>query len=394
MLSVLAISLQAVAVQAQPAFAPPPVPQAQAEQTPVVAASVEPDTSITPTPVRPSDAQPLEGTEILARIDGEIVLASDVLWQVNLMLDANRDRIPADQWEEARHALVRQQVFGLIDTKVLYAEFRRKVPAENISKIEENLAEPFEEMEIPRLSELLEVSDRAQLDQTLHKYDTSLAEARRLFYERTIAQEWLRQLAPKPKPITHEALLNYYQEHLSEYEHPAQVKWEELMVRFDQMSGDRSAAWRAISEMGNGVWKQVVKNPNLQGPAFAEIAKTRSQGITAKSGGSYDWTNQGSLRYADIDQALFSLEVGQLSSVIETEVGFHIVRVLERKDAGRAPFTETQAAIRKALESEAKKGRLEAELKKLRDSSRIWTIYDGEFRGAELARIRSQSAQR
>ena len=44
-----------------------------------------------------------------------------------------------------------------------------------------------------------------------------------------------------------------------------------------------------------------------------------------------------------------------MSHGIESEQGFHIVRVLERKEAGRTPFTEAQAKIREKLEAEQKR---------------------------------------
>jgi hypothetical protein len=355
-----------------PSIAPPP-----SAATPYV------DYSVTPTPTA-GEAKPLEGGEILAKIEGEIVLASDVLWQVNMILEANRDRIPPEQREDAQRALLRQQVMGLIDTKILYAEFRRKVPNENIPKVEENLAQPFDEMEVPRLCEALKVEDKQQLDALLKKHGSSLADVRRQFFERTIAGEWLRQLAPKPKPVTHEELLNYYQEHLADFDFPAQVKWEELSVQTMRMNGDRAAAWRAIAEMGNEVWQQVTHNPNLRGPVFGDLARAKSHGITAAQGGEHDWTTRGALRSEEIDKALFTLEVGQLSDVIESETGFHIVRVLERHDAGRTPFTEAQADIRTILDAAAKKELAGSELDELRDRSRIWTVFDGEFRGSEL----------
>ena len=368
-------------------FAPPPQPSAGQEVGGSAAASAPTvpniDYSVTPTPTA-GDVKPLEGGEILAKIDGQIVLASDVLWQVNLLLKANSDRIPAAELEDARRALLRQHVMGLIDTKVLYAEFRRKVPAENLPKIEESLAEPFEEMEVPRLCEALEVADKRQLDELLKANGSSLADLRRQFNERTIAGEWLRSLAPKPKPITHEELLEYYQQHTADFDYPAQVKWEELAVDFAKVNFDRAAAWRMIAEMGNKVWQQVAQNPGLRGPAFTDVAKECSHGITAGDGGVHDWTTRGALRCGVIDEALFSLELGQMSDVIESDTGFHIVRVLERRDAGRTPFTEAQAEIRKIIEASAKKDLASVELDKLRDKARIWTIFDGEFRGSEL----------
>ncbi len=400
--------------QAQPAFNPPPTPTAQPSAVRGVYNPVQNVTSpatIVPAPVSPplgitgaesgssksvGNAQPLEGGKIVARIDGQIVLASDVLWQVNKILQANTDRIPPAERDRVRQTLLRQQMMGLIDTKLLYADFRRKVPAENIPDVEKNLVTPFEDTEIPRLMKMLEMESRSELVAELQKLGTSLPEMQRQFNERTIAGEWLRQLAPKPKEVTYDELVAYYKQHVEEgeYDNPAQAKWEELMVRFDRYGGDRAAAWRAIAEMGNQVWQRVAANPDLRGAVFTQLAKQKSHGFTAKQGGAHDWTTKGALRNQKIDEALFSLEVGQMSNIIEFDQGFYIVRVLKRKEAGRTPFTEAQAAIRKKLESKRKQGLIQDELVRLRKDSHVWTIFDGDLSGPRVAELLDRPKKR
>ena len=330
----------------------------------------------------------------MARVDGQIVLASDILWQVNQIIEANRDRIPPQEVEKARRSILRMQVMGLIDTKLLYADFRRKVPSESLPQIEENLLQPFEESEVPRLVKTLGVKDRRALVDLLESYGTSLADVRRQFNERTIAGQWLREIAPKPKPVTHEQMLEYYQAHLADYEIQAQAKWEELMIRFDRSGGDRDATWRTMAELGNELWQRVQANPGIRGPVFTEIAKQKSHGYTAAEGGKHDWTTRGALRGKAIDESLFTLQVGQLSNILETESGFHVVRVLERKDAGRTSFEEAQAKIREQIEADRKRELVQAGLVKLRKKSRVWTVFDGDLSGPEVAELLGKRQQR
>jgi len=382
----------------QAPFSPPPPPKitpAQQQSQPTAQpVAVAPATASPVTPTFSNGIQPLEGGQIIARVDGQIVLASDVLWQVDQLIEANRDRIPSEEVEQAKQMLLRQQVMGLIDTKILYANFRRQVPAEGIPQIEENLRKPFEENEIPRLVKMLKLENRSELDALLRKSGASLANVQRQFNEKTIAGEWLRQMIPKPKEATHEDMLAYYHEHKKEYEYPAQVKWEEVLIRFDRVGGDRTQAWQAITGLGNDVWQRVLQQPGLRGPVFTEIAAQKSHGFTAQEGGQHDWTTKGALKSEEINQALFSLQVGQLSNAIESEFGFHIVRVLERKEAGCTPFTEAQKTIRKALGKNQQQGLAQAEIAKLRKKSRVWTLFDGEISGSELSRKLSSTKRR
>src|SRR5690606_36612335 len=115
----------------------------------------------------------------------------------------------------------------------------------------------------------------------------------------------------------------------------------------------------------------------VQGPAFGEVARASSDGFTAKDGGLQDWTTQGALQCKAIDEALFTYQVGQMSPIIDSGPAFHIVRVLERREAGCKPFTDVQAEIREALKEERMRAEMEKYLSKLRHDARIWTAFTG-----------------
>jgi parvulin-like peptidyl-prolyl isomerase len=84
-----------------------------------------------------------------------------------------------------------------------------------------------------------------------------------------------------------------------------------------------------------------------------------------------------------------------MSDGVESDLGFHIVRVLERQEAGRKPFTEAQADIRTMLENEQRTALITAELKRLRSSARAWTLFDGDFNGPRLSELlESQNKRR
>lgn len=158
--------------------------------------------------------------------------------------------------------------------------------------------------------------------------------------------------------ISHQELLAYYRDHESDYAFKAKAKWEQVMVRKDKFP-TKTKATAAIVEMGNKI---------VYGAALAGIAKKSSQGYRAADGGQHDWTTKGSLVLKELDTAIFTLPVGQLSDVIETKQGFHIIRVLERRDAGKVEFLEAQVEIRKKLESERQTAAFTSHLDQLKDS--------------------------
>ena len=107
--------------------------------------------------------------------------------------------------------------------------------------------------------------------------------------------------------IPHADLIAWYQNHLDEYEFPAKARFETLTVKIG-LKRSRSEAWDMLAAMGNEV---------LGGRPFADVAKARSEGPTAYQGGGFDWTGQGSLASKKLDEAIFSLPVGELSAIID-----------------------------------------------------------------------------
>ena len=312
------------------------------------------------------DPTPYAGGQIVARIAGEVVLAADVMEGVAETLEANKDRAPPEELEKLRLMLMKRNLDKLVDTKLLYAEARRTIPAENFPTIEEQVEKQFEKDRLVKLYEATKTRDRAELEAKLEQFGSSLVKQQRSYCERVVAQQWLRQNVKFEEEITHDEMLAYYQEHLADFEFEAKARWEELAVRFDRFPS-KADAYRALAAMGNQIW---------QGAALAEVARASSHGVTADEGGQYDWTTRGSLISQDLNRALFTLPVGQLSPIIETPLGFHIIRVLERHDAGSTPFVEAQPKIKEKIKDGQREAKVEAYMANLREQSPVWTIFD------------------
>ena len=66
------------------------------------------------------------------------------------------------------------------------------------------------------------------------------------------------------------------------------------------------------------------------GEDFSEIAKTKSTGPSAAQGGDLGYVSKGTV-IPEIEEVVFALEVGELSGVVKTDLGFHIFKITEKK---------------------------------------------------------------
>jgi hypothetical protein len=118
-------------------------PQEQPQQGKPIEGSAEASADITP--VWTADSANLEGCQVVARFDNQIVLACEVLWRVNQMLEHHQKtaspekRVPPEELAEVRMQLMKREVGGMVDRKLLFDEFRRNVPPENLPRVEASL---------------------------------------------------------------------------------------------------------------------------------------------------------------------------------------------------------------------------------------------------------------
>jgi hypothetical protein len=320
-----------------------------------------------PLEVNLAEARSLEAALVVARVGPEVVLEADLLTPKALeWLEKVSPGLPPEKLRELRLQICKQVIDQHIETLLVYVDACREIPEDKLPEIRKSVDRAFDEQQLPRMMEEEGVTNSLEYESLLRKRGMSLDRMRKMFFERGLAQEWLRKNVGTDEEIPHAELIAWYQNHLADYEYPAKARFEVLAVKTG-LTRSRAAAWDMLASMGNEV---------LGGRPFAEVAKARSECPAARQGGLYDWTGQGSLAAQKLDEAVFSLPVGELSAIIEDGEMLRIVRVIEREPAGRTPFLEAQVGIRDQLLMERRQAAADDYLAKLRSRTPVWTVFD------------------
>ncbi len=318
---------------------------------------------------QPAGMQSLDNARVVARVGPEVVLEGDLLTPTALAwLDKVSGGLTPEQVRELKTQICRQVIKQHVESLVVYVDACRTIPEDRLPEIEKKVNEAFDQQQLPRLVKDAGVTNALEYDQFLRSRGQSLDRIRKTFFERALAQQWIQQKVVNEGEIPHAEMIAWYQNHLADYEYPAKARFEQLTVKITA-SRPRGQAWNMLAAMGNEV---------MQGKPFADIARSRSEGSTAANGGGYDWTTKGSLVSKVVDDAVFTLPVGQLSAILDDGSSLHIVRVTERTDAGRTPFIDAQVGIRDQLQDERRKREMDEYLATVRDRTPVWTIFDDE----------------
>ena len=284
-------------------------------------------------------------------------------------------RSKPEQIRELKVMIYKQVLKPHVETLLVYIDACRKIPDDRLPEIEKKVNEAFDEQQLPKLVKEAGVANVREYEQLLKSRGQSLDRMRKMFFERALSQQWLQSQVETDEEIPHAEMIAWYENHLADFSYPAKAKFEQLTVRVTPEQ-PREQAWNKLASMGNEVF---------QGKPFAEVARGGSEGPTAATGGAYDWTTKGSLVSKVVDEAVFTLPVGQLSTILDDGSALHIIRVTERTDAGRTPFLEAQVGIRNTLLEEKRNRQMEDYLKRLRDRTPVWTVFDDQPSGTITA---------
>ncbi len=166
-----------------------------------------------------------------------------------------------------------------------------------------------------------------------------------------LAREYLAREVVAGLTVPEEELEKYYKEHEKEYIVPASVKARHIFIKLDgSATADERAKATARAEEILGRLKK--------GEDFAKLAAEVSEDTdTANKGGELGTIAPGQTNSKEFEEAALSLKAGELSPVVATPYGLHIIRVDERSEQRTATFAETKQYITARLlkELEGKK---------------------------------------
>ncbi|MBI3397739.1 MAG: peptidylprolyl isomerase [Deltaproteobacteria bacterium] len=124
----------------------------------------------------------------------------------------------------------------------------------------------------------------------------------------------------------------------------------------DRFSGPPMHRLRIISftSTEQGKMKEIEKKANevvamyRKGEDFAKLALEYSQGPNAKDGGDLGYVKQGELDKT-IEDAVTKLNIGEISDIIKTSTGLHIIRVIDKRKGEPKPIAEVEGEIRNII---------------------------------------------
>ncbi|MBT3273876.1 MAG: peptidylprolyl isomerase [Spirochaetales bacterium] len=176
--------------------------------------------------------------------------------------------------------------------------------------------------------------------------------------ERMLAIEVLEKIV-----ISNEEIETFYAENPQFFARPESISARHILVLLedDDTEDDKKKALAKI---------QSIRVEIAGGADFAAVAREKSEGPSASDGGSLGTFGRGQM-VPEFEAAAFALEIGELSGIVQSEFGYHIIVVSEKLPEGIEPMESVIEDIREYLRQTREQGDVEQFIEELKQMADI-----------------------
>jgi peptidyl-prolyl cis-trans isomerase C len=286
-----------------------------------------------------------------ATVNGSVIPKQTLEREVRLFTD--RMVRQGRQVPDVQVPVLRNEILdSLIDQELLYQDSQKQ----HMQVDKKAVDEKYDEIK-KRFKTEQEFKD------AISKMGVTEAEIRSQLKKGLAIDELLKTKVVKDIQVTEEEAKKYYDEHTDQFKQAEQVKASHILIKVAPDASDekKAEAKKKIEE---------VQEKLKGGEDFAAVAAEYSEGPSKSQGGELPYFKRGQM-VKPFEDAAFSMEVGQLSGIVETQFGYHIIKVDEKKPETTPSFSDEKDKIEQFLKQQKTREKIEAYLEVLRKKAKI-----------------------
>ena len=282
---------------------------------------------------------------VVAQIGTDVVITDDEIWQYVRQDAKEYVQLTGAARDAKEKELFRASLRRVIERELVISDFLGKLRKNGKAELVDKVMEEASQSAAKQMRQF-RVTNKVASEEEMAKgmraqglsYKALVRQLERAAIENIYLGSILKDETKKQVGLAQIEL--YYQTHPGEFRVEDKVTWHDLFVSFNQFPSEAEA--RKYAE---GLVAKL-----KAGQDFGEVAMNFSHGMTKLNKGEGVGEKRGEINPPELEQVVFTQPVNQLSGLIPTPTGLHVVRVAERVQAGVKPFDEkVQAEIKAKL---------------------------------------------
>ena len=179
--------------------------------------------------------------------------------------------------------------------------------------------------------------DPKQFEAALAKMNLTEEKLRTQIGERTAIRAFIEQEIVSKIEVTDDEAKSFYEKNPNYFQRPEEVHAQHILIKSNKDDDEKKKA-----ESRQDLMK--IKKRADAGEDFSELAKAHSQGPSAPNGGDLGYFPKGKMVPA-FEKVAFELKNNEVSDIVETQFGFHLIKVLDHRQASTVSLEEAHPKI-------------------------------------------------
>ncbi|MCX8065191.1 MAG: peptidylprolyl isomerase [Candidatus Hydrogenedentes bacterium] len=291
---------------------------------------------------------------IIATVDDEVILVSDIREEIApLLADLKSKGLSQPEIQREIENATREALDRYIERLLLY----RKAISLGLQVDEKEI-----DLKVEKIKK--RYGSTEEFNKLLSESGETFSEFRERVKQQLIALSFASQKRKefeKEITISEADMLKYYNEHPEEFSHPDRSLVRRIFLSASKQPEERELVRKRINEIFESLQK---------GADFKELAGTVSEGPEAEQNGLIGWVSKGDL-VQELEEFIDKASPGEISRPIETEWGFHILKIEDKQNAGVIPYEQAKLIIEPKLKEKYVNERYQKWINELKKDARI-----------------------
>lgn len=289
-------------------------------------------------------------TAVVAKVNGVAITQAEVDRAVKILLAQSKMQqpVPGEIMKKAEAAAMNQ----LIASELLYQAGVKTADKDLDKQVETQIAQRRAQFPSPVEYE------KALKENNLTEKDLTVLMRKDIVINNLLQKEVAGKIT-----VSEADVKKFYDDNKDKFKTEESVKASHILIGVDAKAtaDDKKKA----KEKAEAIRKRL-----LTGEDFAAVAKKESTCPSASQGGDLGSFTKGQM-VPEFEKAAFALKPGEISDVVETKFGYHIIKVQEKKPAGTVSFDEAKKNIEGYLKSQKTQKAVNEYLEKLRKEAKV-----------------------
>lgn len=267
---------------------------------------------------------------VMAKVNAMPIYADEVQRAKKVMLSAQPNmQIPADRQKD----LEKQAVNQLISAELLYQAGRKLEVKDLEVQVSDKISQSRSRF-----------AKQEDFDKAIKALDMTESELREYTRRDLIISNFIQQKIASAVTVSEDESKKFYEQNLDKFKQGDSVRASHILIGVEQnaTAADKQKAREKALKLRNDL---------AAGADFATLAKDNSTCPSSQKGGDLGYFGKGQM-VQPFEQAAFALKPGEVSDVVETQFGYHIIKVIDSKKASTVDFKEVKPRIEEYLKGQ------------------------------------------